>query len=69
MKNNKENKTKMQFLKTTDSSTAEMLRNSGYTELTEPSTTCYCFLNDGKLTFDGNEEIIKNIHYTNMLCI
>ena len=68
MKNNKENK-KMQFVRTTDESTAEILRNLGYTELTEQSTTCYCFLNDGKLTFDENEEMTKKMHFTNMLCI
>ena len=64
----KENK-KMQFLKTSDESTAEMLRNSGFTELTEQSSAYYCFLNDGKLTFNENEEINKNIHFTNILCI
>ena len=67
MKENK--KEKMQFIRTTDESTAEILRSSGYTELTEQSTTCYCFLNDGKLTFDKNEEMTKKIHFTNVMCI
>lgn len=65
----KENKNKMQFIRTTDESTAKILRDSGYTELTEQSTKCYCFLNNGKLMFDENEELIKNIHFTNILCI
>lgn len=60
---------KMQFVRTTDESTAEILRNLGYTELTEQSTTCYCFLNDGKLTFDCDEEMTKKIHFTNVMCI
>ena len=60
-------KTKMQFLKTNNADVAEQLRKSGYTELTEQSTTCYCFLNDGKLTFDT--ETKKEITYTNILCI
>lgn len=63
------NKTKMQFIRTNNKDTAEILRNSGYTELTEQSSTCYCFLNNGKLTFDDNEEINKNVHFTNILCI
>ena len=65
-----ENKNKkMQFVRTTDESTAEILRSSGFTELTEQSTTCYCFLNDGKLTFDDNEELTNKIHFTNIMCI
>ena len=63
------NKTKMQCIRTHNKVTAEILRNSGYTELTEQSSTCYCFLNNGKLTFDDNEEINKNVHFTNILCI
>lgn len=62
----KENK-KMNFIRTTDADTAQQLRDSGYAELTEQSTSCYCFLNDGKLAFEENEEINKNIHYTNIL--
>lgn len=68
MKNIKENK-KMNFIRTTDADTAEQLRKSGYTELTEQSTTCYCFLNDGKLKFDCDEEMTKKIHFTNVMCI
>lgn len=58
---------KLQFLKTNNLDVAENLRQHGYTELTESSSTCYCFLNDGKMTFD--EEMDKNICYTNILCI
>lgn len=67
----KENKTKMQFVRTTDESTAKILRSLGYTELTEQSSTCYCFLNDGKLTFDEetNKDITKKIYFTNIMCI
>ena len=65
----KENKTKMQFVRTTDESTAQILRNSGFTELTEPSSTSYCFINDGKIVFEEEEEINSKIVYSNMLCI
>lgn len=60
---------KMNFVRTSDADTAQQLRNSGFTELTEQSSAYYCFLNDGKLTFDENEEINKKIHFTNILCI
>lgn len=64
-------KNKMQFIRTSDEDTAKILRDSGYTELTEQSSICYCFLNNGILTFDEetNEKINKNICYTNILCI
>ena len=60
-------KSKMQFLKTDNKEVAKQLRQSGFTELTEESSTCYCFLNDGKMTFDADTD--KNICYTNILCI
>lgn len=60
---------KMQFVRTTDESTAEILRNSGYTELTEPSSATYCFINDGKMIFEEGKDIDSKIVYTNMLCI
>ena len=63
---------KMQFIRTTDSDTAQKLRESGYTELTESSSRGFCFLNNGKLMFcddEKNEEINKNIVYSNILCI
>ena len=68
MKETKNNK-KTNFIRTTDAGVAQQLRESGFTELTEQSTTCYCFLNNGKLTFDENEEMTKKMHFTNMLCI
>lgn len=63
-----ENKTKMQFIRTTDESTAEILRNSGYTELTESSSATYCFINDGKMVF-GEDEVKSKLVYSNVLCI
>lgn len=60
---------KMNFIRTTDADTAQQLRQCGYTELTEQSSACYCFLNDGKLKFDENEEMAKKMHYTNIMCI
>lgn len=69
MKENKNKNKKTQFIKTSDESTAEMLRKANFTELTETSSTTYCFLNDGKLTFEGNEEISKKIMFTNVLCV
>jgi hypothetical protein len=67
----KNKKAKMQFIKTDNFEAAEQLRKSGYTELTEQSSTCYYFLNDGKLMFDEktNEDINKKIFYTNIMCI
>lgn len=62
-------KTKMQFVRTTDADTAQLLKTCGYTELTEHSSTGYCFINDGKLTFEEDAETIKNIHFTNIICI
>ena len=64
----KENKTKMQFVRTTDPDTAQLLRANGFTELTEPSSTRYCFINDGKMVFKEGE-IDKKINFSNMLCI
>ena len=65
------NKNKMQFVRTTDPDTAQTLRTLGYTELTEPSSVSYCFINDGKLMFeDGeNKDINNKIVYSNVLCI
>lgn len=62
-----ENKNKMNFIRTTDESTAAKLRSLGYTELTEPSSTSYCFINDGKMVFEEGEN--SKIVYSNVLCI
>ena len=59
-------KSKMHFLKTNDKQVAEQLRQNGFTELTETLSTCYCFINDGKMTFDAEK---NGCVYTNVLCI
>lgn len=56
---------KKTFIRTSDENTAEKLRQSGFTEMKESSTTSYCFLNDGKLNFSLEEE--KNIVYTDKM--
>ena len=67
---NKTNKkeVKMSFIRTTDADTAKLLRTCGYTEMTESSSAGYCFLNNGKLMFEEDdeksEEIKKNMFYT-----
>lgn len=61
------NKNKMKFIKTSDRDTAQYLRECGYTELTESSSTSYCFVNDGKMVFGDGEN--SKIVYSNVLCI
>lgn len=61
-------KEKMNFIRTTDESTAEQLRSFGYTELTESSSATYCFINDGKMMFE-EDEVKSKIVYSNVLCI
>lgn len=55
---------KRNFIKTTDPETAQLLRESGFTELTENNTKTFCFINDGKLLFETNK---GNCIYTNVL--
>ena len=57
----------MQFVRTTDPDMAAKLRSLGYTELTESSSTSYCFINDGKMVFEEGEN--SKIVYSNVLCI
>ena len=54
------------FIKTSDAETAQKLRNLGYTELTEPHSSTFCFINNGKVAFDENE---THCVYTNILCL
>lgn len=62
-----ENKEYMKFLRTDNVETAHKLRYEGYTELTEPGSKYFCFLNDGKkLTFDAEE---NGIIFSNILCL
>lgn len=57
---------KMNFIKTSDLDTARRLRDLGFTELTEPSSSTFCFINDGKIVYDDvNDKCV----YTNILCI
>ena len=60
-------KTEYKFLKTSNKETADKLRNLGFTELTESSSSTFCFINDGKkLTFDAEKD---DAIYTNILCL
>jgi hypothetical protein len=62
-----ENKSNMNFIKTENLETRHKLLYEGYTEITEPGSKYYCFLNDGnKLNFDAEE---NGIVYTNLLCL
>ena len=56
---------KKTFVRTSDEATAKRLREAGFTELKESSTTSYCFLNDGKLKFSSEDE--KNVIYTDKM--
>ena len=67
MKETNKIKSNMQFVRTTDPDMAAKLRSLGYTELTESSSTSYCFINDGKMVFEEGEN--SKIVYSNVLCI
>lgn len=56
---------KKSFIRTSDKETAEKLRKAGFSEITESSTSSFCFVNDGKITFSSEDE--KNIVYTDKL--
>ena len=61
------NKKEYKFIKVSSSETRDKLISLGFTEITEPSSSIYCFLNDGKkLTFD-----VENLGgvYTNIICL
>lgn len=60
-------KSDMKFLRTDNVDIAHKLRYEGYTELTEPGSKYYCFLNDGKkLTFNAEE---NGIIFSNIMCL
>lgn len=62
-----ENKKDMNFLRTDNPETRSKLLYEGYTEITEPGSKHYCFLNDGKkLKFDAEE---NGIVFTNIICL
>ena len=58
---------KQNFIRTTDSETAEQLIKLGFQKIDE-SNGIYVFLNCGKKQFEENLDKTK-IQYTNMLCI
>lgn len=61
------NKSDMKFIRTSDGDTAKLLRDCGYTEITERNTGTYCFINDcRKINFDIAE---KEVIFTNTLCL
>lgn len=60
-------KKEYKFIKVTNSETRDKLISLGFTEITEASSSIYCFINDGKkLTFD-----VENFGgvYTNIICL
>lgn len=60
-------KPNMKFIKTVNTETAHKLRYEGFTEITEPGSKSFCFINDGKkLTFDAEK---YDAVYTNILCL
>lgn len=64
--------TKKNFILVFDESVANKLVKDGFTLLSNKDSGRYMFLNNGALTFDGDEDInktIRNIHYTNVLCM
>lgn len=46
------------FIKTSDSNTAEKLKNEGFTLLNKDINGFFTFINDGKMLFNDEEEII-----------
>ena len=62
----KENKNKMNFIRTSDLETRNKLLSLGFTEITEMSSHDYCFINNGKLVFDNKD---NKCVYTNIMCL
>ena len=58
---------KQNFIKTSDESTAETLRELKYQQV-DFSNGIYTFLNTDKINFSENIDKSK-IHYSNMLCV
>ena len=61
-----DNKTNMRFIRTESKEIREKLKVSGFTEITEPNSSTFCFINNGKMTFEVQP---KDIIYTNILCL
>ena len=58
---------KEKFIRTNNPETAKKLILLGFTEIKEPGSNSFCFLNNGKkLTFEDTK---NDIVYTNMLHI
>lgn len=60
---------KQQFIYTMDASIADRLTKQGFTLLSDNNGS-YIFMNNGKLTFESEEDknILNKIAYTNVLC-
>ena len=58
---------KQNFIKTSDKSTAEALKNLNYQQV-DFSNGIYTFLNTDKINFSENIDKSK-IQYSNMLCV
>ena len=56
---------KKNFIRTSDKETADKLRKAGFSEISESSTSSFCFVNDGKMNFSSEDE--KNIVFTDKL--
>lgn len=60
-------KSNMKFIRTDNKETRNKLLYEGYTEITEPGSKYFCFLNDGKkLNFNAEE---NGIVYSNIICL
>lgn len=60
-------KPEKKFIRVSDKETRDKLITLGFTEITEPSSSTYCFINNGKkLTFDV--EKFGGV-YTNIMCL
>ena len=59
---------KQNFIKTTDTSTAEKLSSLGFQKI-NVTNGIYTFLNTGKIQFSDNDIDKKKIQYSNMLNI
>ena len=62
---NKE-KRNMRFICTNSKDVRDKLVSYGFTEITETNSPTFCFINNGKMTFDINP---KDIVYTNIMCL
>ena len=60
-------KPEKKFIRVSDKETRDKLITLGFTEITEPSSSTYCFINNGKkLTFDAEK---YDAVYSNILCL